>query len=284
MNKMGTIGYHEFNLAVKSCYTDIYKLATENFHGITPTPISRLIVGFSILFFLVTIAIAVIDFIKRKRWIFLVELLAMVAILPIAINVLNIMKANNSWYMHTLMTFPIVLIYIAMLVSTEEIYTKKFQSNKCIKYICKIEAALISVLILGYIQLANISYMQMQMVHESALSYFTTLKTKVESVKGYSNDVPIIFVGTMDDVSFSSLNSQLDDLNLVGVFGLEKFLNGYSRGRFLEYYCGWAPNFKPESEMPENIISLIETMPVYPVNGSINLVNGTVIVKFSDVK
>ena len=114
---------------------------------------------------------------------------------------------------------------------------------------------------------------------QAAMSYYTTLITRMKSQKGYRPDLRVAFVG-----DWTELDPTIYDLEEMDFIRLN--LYGHSTTEYIHYYkevfmrrwCGfeadWYWEGNPEA-WPE-----VQAMPEYPADGSIQIVNDVLVVKF----
>ena len=126
----------------------------------------------------------------------------------------------------------------------------------------------------------NAAYMRAAFYQQQAASWFTTLITRVESIPGYRDDLPVVYINerkihdqniTQDgseDIPFAAAGNSLEDV-----------LNNYSWRYFVKTWCGWWPaEVKNEAEFKDR--PEVTRMPSYPDDGASQIVDGTVVIKF----
>ena len=106
--------------------------------------------------------------------------------------------------------------------------------------------------------------------------------TQIKSVEGYEDSLPVAFVGdTIEDAT----NNQG---SLMGpVFGIngkaESNVNSFSRIHIIIEYLGFAPTICGYEETKALMESEeVKNMPGYPDDGSVRIIDGIVVVKFSE--
>ena len=126
----------------------------------------------------------------------------------------------------------------------------------------------------------NAAYMRAALYQQQATSWFTTLITRVESAPGYQDDLPVVYVNEMkihdqnitrdgsEEIPFAAAGNSLEDV-----------LNNYSWRYFVKAWCGWWPaEVKDEAEFKDR--PEVTRMPSYPDDGAIQILDGTVVIKF----
>ena len=113
-------------------------------------------------------------------------------------------------------------------------------------------------------------------------SYVQTLITKIRSVEDYSQDKPVIVVGTQINDSTNGMGSLIGDTFTVG--GKADTNLGYNSLLYLmSDYLGFSPYYGTYEEI-QNWMQreVVREMPSYPADGSIQVIDDTIIVKLSD--
>ena len=102
----------------------------------------------------------------------------------------------------------------------------------------------------------------------------------MESAPGYQDDLPVVYVNEMkihdqnitrdgsEEIPFAAAGNSLEDV-----------LNNYSWRYFVKAWCGWWPaEVKDEAEFKDR--PEVTRMPSYPDDGAIQILDGTVVIKF----
>ena len=101
----------------------------------------------------------------------------------------------------------------------------------------------------------------------------------IKSTEDYKDEYPVAFINPnqIRDKTMREIG-ELNALNISPYFGTDGLLNNYVWGNFLNIWCA----YKPDQADPGQFVDLPEvtSMPHYPDQGSIKVVNETVVVKF----
>ena len=131
-----------------------------------------------------------------------------------------------------------------------------------------------------YFRYDNQCYLKVLFQQQEAISWNTTLVTRIESAEGYRDELPVAFVNreNMEDRNLGNLD-EFDFLTL-GTYdsNIREYLNDWAWEQFMARWCGFAPKMKnPASvlDWPE-----VQAMPSYPDDGSIRVIRDVVVVKF----
>lgn len=128
---------------------------------------------------------------------------------------------------------------------------------------------------------SNVTYMKAELLQARAISYYTTLITRMQSVEGYSEDLPIAYVNAHQNNSLETVTITTDFEGIALV--PDTFLHDYSWNSFMEEWCGFSQQKVDSAKLSEieNSKEVI-SMPAYPNDGSIQVIDGTLVVKLAE--
>jgi hypothetical protein len=180
--------------------------------------------------------------------------------------------------MYLLMMYGLVSILLMPLILEDSV--KGFKLEKAKKYTLRIIAAAFCVL---YVILTNEAYYKMNFSMEQAKAYYTVLISQIKSLDGYNEDMPVSLIGNSTDATITRFN-QFDNLsNMQGIGEEDGVINVYSKQYFIENFLCFSPVWcEDRDEIMET--EQFKEMPYYPNDGSIQIINGTVVVKFSEIQ
>ena len=221
------------------------------------------------------------------------QFLISVIILPLCINLINIIAGPESYSPLHALTWIIAVVFILQRV--EVIPAKRFLRN----------AVIILFIISNFITAENDNalYVKLDLCQTQAISWFTTMVTRIKSVPGYKDDYPVAYINEYEknDASIPYFY-KLDRLpkiypynmaDLVSIYDRKaiiktprtphygQLINNYAWKLFVQTWCGYIPELV-EKEDAEALAQTpeVQAMPSYPDDGSIKVINGVVIVKF----
>ena len=136
----------------------------------------------------------------------------------------------------------------------------------------------------NYMIVDNKIYFKMQISAEQCKSYSTRLVSAIQNCDGYSPDLPIVFIGNKEISEDLYPTPVLDQINTVGVQGFAALRTSYTYTHFLKYYLAYTDEIYEQDtdvskEMAEN--PEVSSMPNYPEDGSIKIIDDMVVVKFN---
>lgn len=203
-------------------------------------------------------------------------LLLLIIVLPLSINFIYIMVDNSE--VHSLMVYAQVYIYILFVLILLDVKAL-VGNNMIIKYSCYLFMILLSYIVLIYGRFNNKCYVKLNYVQQQALSYFTTLQARIESVKGFDDELPVAFIN-FDNVSdkYFSGNSYFKDIHIIPYMDVEDVISNNSNNiRFMEQWLGFKPKIL---NVTNELKEVAADMTHYPDDGSIKVIDQKVIVNF----
>lgn len=273
IDSMGQLDIMHMPQLVLNTLKNCIGLSVANYCSINQSwPVRIFILGLmiSVMLFFVTI---VCDRTYKIQNIFCIICLSI--ILLIASDSIEIMCPDGLIY--TLMVYGMVLLFIAPVVYMESIEKRSNNRNTRLLHLGEWIATISLIIIISnYIWQSNGNYMSSYYTQEQTISYFQTLVTKIKSIKGYSDKLPVVFIGDCyEDESFK--NSWSETPFWYGGIS-DGLINRYSADYFMRNYLGY--NYKTVSEEnKKKIEEKTKNMPEYPKDGSIQIINNVIVVK-----
>lgn len=268
-----------------------------SFGGLSPYAVIRFALRcISLIGFSMNILYAIYLFIQKKKEMLTTAccLLLFSFLFPVTVFGIYIMTTSE---VYSLMFYPLVLMIIMPLTIIDSFCQRNTDANhlpdgtaaiqaalqenlkkvkQCLLSVSSCTVALLSaLLIFCYAHYANEYYLQLQLDYTNSVSFFTTLITQIKSVEGYDETLPVSFVGEPDDATFFNSYNYFPNTTLGG---MHEYVQMSTRIHFMTVYCGYNPP-KPTQDLCDDPTVL--AMPTYPQDGSIQMVDGTVVVKFS---
>lgn len=212
-----------------------------------------------------------------------VLLVLCILLFPLACNFVCVMSKGME---HTLMMFGPTMLYVFGAVSAEKMWHKADGQSVRENWrhffnrvtMARVAAVLLGGIIWFHFIYANQIYFKKSQQEKAAYSLMTRIVADVEETPGYDPGVtPVAIVGAFESAPY-----------LVELPGFEE-VKPYSMGKtsltypgtdyaMIEYYLGININLV----RVDQTVPAIRQMPVYPAAGSIDMVDGTVVVKMSD--
>ena len=217
---------------------------------------------------------------RKKEYINKVIVLCGMLVFPVAMFLIYVMAPNS--YCYTLMAYSVVFFFVFFLLWMDACFMN-LKLNMPVKSITGwVSALLTTAIVIVFIWYANGNYMALEYTKYHDFSYVQTLITQVKSVEDYSEDMPVIVVGTQISDSTNGMGSLIGDTFIVG--GKADSNLGYNSLLYLmSDYLGFSPYYGNYEEI-QNWMQreVVKEMPSYPAEGSIQVIDDTIIVKLSD--
>lgn len=244
----------------------------------------------SMLIFVLTVIMIIMLLIKSqaKLSVKLSSIVGMI-LLPVAMTVIYLLSTSDAFQVSTLMIYAEVFVYIIPLLLLERF--DGFSSDMLSIVSQGIVAVMIictTVVTIGYVYLDNGAYNKAAIFQEQAVVYMTALVANIKSTDGFSDDMDIVFVG-FDNVEDSTINEvaskeELDGIQLEKYYNsLEEMINYGVNVQFMRDHLGIGNEHiiidddNEYGDLPE-----VKTMPTYPNDGGIAVVDGMIIVKMGN--
>lgn len=207
-----------------------------------------------------------------------VMLAAMLALLPLAVNFTQVLSPSSTPtpLMQYSFVLPLVLA-LALLPSLQ--FRRAFLTRAC----ALAAVAAFALLTLKFAQVDNLCYTASAQAHRATESFCTRLVGRIESAEGYTPGMEVCIVGGYPSGYYASpiasfeavrhyscLPTTVTPLNKQIYYYLNKWLN--------------VPIAEPEEQ---TLIAVAESdafaaMPLYPADGSVQVVQGRVLVKLAE--
>lgn len=193
-------------------------------------------------------------------------LLALLVLLPLSVNCLYIISAQR----HTLMLYSFVAVYVLAAVTAERMMQ---EHHTAARDVLSVALALIVCVNIFY---ANRLYLKMKLEYENAYNFYTSLVTRIKMTPDYDEGDMVFITGDAHELLHQT--NEIDTSDLVGI--MEGLINIYSREDFLTYYAGFEPpTFDWAAWDASGAASVIDDMPIYPYDGSVQKIDNFIIVK-----
>lgn len=297
LDTMGSIPLKELPKAVFSTYKYMFLFFTGqefNYHwSFMPFVF---VISFIFLLYLI-IYIGKKSKLDKKRIIFSAFILA---ILPPAINVIYIM----SWQAGVMlrMAYAYTVCFIMPLILIDYIYKvnhvdhpiniiDESKEDKTYKQVKLIHISVWFLIVVNFlsvynnIYVTNKAYFKVWNTNKSSHAYANRISMRIEMVDGYTPSTKVVMLGNPDSrTAFTELIDTRDTEPFIIANHLTRL---YSFKYYPERFLGLENPISDVDEITEeleDLRSLIEKMPLYPAKDSIQMIDGTIYIKFKDIK
>ena len=208
-------------------------------------------------------------------------LIVLIGILPLAINCMYLITAENS--IHTLVLYSFIAVYILAAVAAD-LFLEDVQDKKLPELLRRLAVDSIALVLSGIVVInvyvANTAYLNMHLRYENAYAFYTSLTAQIRQMPEFREGTKLAVVGSWQSPGFYNGHLEFTDY-LMGVKG---FLpSDYSACRFLEFYIGFPAVFASDAETEAiRQTEAFRNMNVYPYYGSMDVIDDTIVVKLSE--
>ncbi len=212
---------------------------------------------------------------RRKKNIFLAILL--LAMIPPAANLIRFVMFGRE--VDTLIIYSYCMIPVGLIsqVETADLKTMHGAKGRLVRDVVILIGLLI---VYRYIIQNNRNYVVSDIAKTEAISYYTTMIAQVKGLDGYSPSLPVYLLGKpQEDTTMASFSSKAYKGNVRGMFSLNGYVTMYSRREFINLYCGFSPKWFDDEDEELKKSAQVQQMPCYPTDGSIQIVDGVVVIK-----
>ncbi len=277
LDTMGSITPKELFCGVRSCYESFFSLAWREELFLNMRSIMQK--GFHFIIFLLAACILTFLVIRRKEVAKNCLMLVFLLLFPVAMFLVYIMapKAISN----PLPVYPVVFFFVLFLVWTER-FVGLERVHIFLKNLVQWAAAgVMCLLLFFYIWYGNGNYMAMEDTKYHNFAYLGTMATQIKCLEGYSDTLPVAWIGykTPDETTAADLSDQMFSMH--GKSGGNLIFP--SDFLMITKYLGYDPEICDyETTQAFMETEEVREMPVYPADGSIRIVDGTIIVKLSE--
>lgn len=264
-----TNAYHAYKFFVTIFFTNRY--------GLIITPFSRVAHLFCLLVILVEILLWLRTPKQKGSGLLL---LFLGGILPLAINCIFLISAIAA--VHTLMLYSTVSIYLLAAIMLDPhipaLTTATF-GGKLRSAAVNIVPLCMALIILINTYIANEVPLKLHLMYENSYSLCTSINTQFQQTPGYTQQTPVVITG---DQGFPSFDGQFDHLQTM-IGQQTMFLVNINYQNMFRYYLGAQMNLVDDPAIIEAVTATdaYTQMPCYPDYGSIRMLDGIMVVKFS---
>lgn len=203
----------------------------------------------------------------------------LLVIYPLAVNIVGVLSDNQSYYYITI--YPFAMFFICVPVLLQECLPEQVSTGK--RWLRATSLILVTACVWGWFIRDNQGYQKLYLQNYNMQTKTTALVAQIQNTPGYTVETPVVLIG---DAPYLYLTSQgvgrdFDAINTSGMILIP--LAGMYDQRLLYYYIvnNISPSmvFGNEESLLDTTRAVADNMPVYPNSGSIQLVDGYLLVK-----
>ena len=210
----------------------------------------------------------------RKNVLFGIALTLLIALLPLCFNMVYMIGANS---VHTVMLYGQCMLYVYLICATMHVVRR----GTPLGLGCYRLTALVLVVLVGMnVFFDNACYLKAELTLQQTINNMNILVARIKMLDGYSDDMPVCIVplGTQD--ATTTQNAELRDYVIMPwsrIVPYGKRLAVGSAKSILNKWCGFSPKYVSYGKFGHK--KIVKKMPNYPDAGSVQIVDGTVVVK-----
>lgn len=278
VDNMGKISLGALPGLIWRAFSSFCKLPLYDYCELANIPLLRYL--YILLGGTVVLLVGYILFAKVKKLSLIVLTGLLCAVLPIAINFVVIMCPDTLIY--TLMVYSFVLLPCMPLIFFECLPPmESMQKVKCI--FGKTVSLIVALMIFCYAYYANVNYTAMYFGNRQVENYWNSVVTQVRMTEGFDAEKEWAVMGEIDDPMLSS--AWADGVIYGGNRFTKDLLNQYSRLAWVSNYMGIQVPAASEERIAElSSMTEVQEMPCWPTQGSIKVVDDTVVIKFQNME
>lgn len=200
------------------------------------------------------------------------------ALIPLGCNFIYIMGGS----VHGLMVYGQVMQVVLFAFLFDQLELPGIRVNQVLSLVASIVLMCMAVM---YARYDNQCYLKDALHQQEAISYFTTLITRIKSQTGYRPEMEVHFTNTIDAEKLAELDPtayNIDELDYIRInpywHNFMEYTHVWSRADFMRVWCGADFTWNIDESLRERPEVL--AMPAYPADGSIQIIDDVVVVKF----
>ena len=275
---IGQSGIEAYLHAFIRCYKSFFMHFETDFENLFPAGIG-LIQKAVIVIYLVSSLILVIRRFKENK--FQGVILALIALaLPVCINLMYLMSATSpDSSIHTLMFYAQATLYVYIICAVRYISIDK---KKVTAILYRGTVFLFLALSITHAYFDNACYLKAQIIEQRTISYSDVLTARIKGTEGYSDNMPVCFVTT------GKTDKTITSMKAFSLVKIKPYDDEYLRipHHFfftnllacMKQWCGFDPKYVDQKAF--RTLEEVEEMPSYPDDGSIRIIDDTVVIKW----
>lgn len=218
-----------------------------------------------------------------------VELLICLLLFPLAVNFNFVLfgsgKDMDFHAIHSLHMYQEILLFLLpyVFLFSDDVKNAIEEGKQIAKKTVNIFAGVLTIIIILigclYVRYDNFCYMENEIRQEKAISYFTVLRAKVESVDGYDPAMTVYCINDNNqENSVDTVIANYDNI-MTNPFSAP-IINSRYWYLYMDQWTGWLPKFGDPVKFVDD--ERVKAMPVYPNDGSVKVIDGDLVIKFSE--
>lgn len=277
VNTMGQLSLSQIPTVIRKAWGNAVFFPLKNHYRLTPTKVLRVI--WLLVFFGIACLSLYVLFTRRVKLLPGAFFFLMAALFPIGANFIEVMCPDSDVY--TLMVYAMVLFACVPLLLLEFVPKERGTAKRVFS---RALGCLLSIIVFYNGYYINVNYSALYFSNRQVENFTAGLVQRIEKAEGYTPDKKWVFAGKVHDTRLYDAWHEvpfyggINGSNANGLLGAS-----YSYWAWFQAYVGVETPFATEEET-----ALIKTdsryqkMPVWPSDGSVQVINDYIVVKFPE--
>ena len=208
----------------------------------------------------------------RERCARLCRMAVLLLLFPLTENFIFVM---TDYDVYDLMLYGEVMLFVLALWLAQQFLRHSSGGKVLSGFLC----LAVAYAVLFYLRYDNLCYYKAGRMQEAAVSYDNVLIARIQSLDEYDPSLPVCFLNEFEkDTSFLAADPELERVCITPYDGTE-IINDYSWVSFMNIHCGYHPTVIQDYGQYDSYVSQTQ-MPRYPAKGSIQIIDGVIVVNF----
>jgi len=272
VSSMGSMDINAYLAGIRSAYEKFFLLNLNGRDNLYPMGLKTaqiIAIGLGI-----ACSVGLIVSQLRKNVLFGIALVLLIAMLPLCFNMMYVIGANA---VHTVMLYGQCMLYVYLIC----VMMHAIRKGTRLGIGCYRLTAMALLILVGMnIFFDNGCYMKAELMLQQSINSMNVLVARIKMLDGYSDDMRVCIVPLGEQDATTEKNARLQDFsvmpwNKLTLYGNKLAVNNAKA--ILSKWCGFTPKYVSYAKFGHK--KAIKKMPSYPDDGSIEIIDGTVVVR-----
>lgn len=265
ISTMGRLDFSAYLKGIRRAYKKFFLInvtESDNLYPMGLRTAQMIVIGLGIAFSLGLIVSKL-----RRNVLFGIALALLIALLPLCFNMVYVIGVEA---VHTVMLYGQCMLYVYLICAVMNAVRGGTTLGVC----CFRLTALVLVLLVGMNTFFdNGCYMKAELMLQQSINRVNVLVARIKMLDGYSDDMRICITPLKELDATVTRDTKLKDYVIMP---WNKLVPGNTR-LIMDRWCGFSPKYIAYKKFGHK--NIVEKMPHYPDAGSVQIVDGTVVVR-----
>lgn len=196
-------------------------------------------------------------------------------LVPLACNFTQLLSEPTP-----IMRYGLVIAYVLLIALADRLPRERGKTGRLLR---RVVCCSMACVLLLFAQIDNIAYTASATAHRATQSFSTNLVARVEAAEGYEKGMEVVIIGSFPDQVYYS---EIEAFRLVEHYSCMSATVMQLNKHVYSYLNDWlnVPWQEPEEEvfLAVSESDAFAAMPLYPSDGSIQILDGRVVVKLAE--